>query len=51
MKWIPLTIVLILIILAVIGSRHLPVNINNSGSINLEKTPVENAISTITRDE
>ena len=47
MKWLPLTIAIIVLILAVVFSRYLPESFDNTDIKELDDSPVKNAVGTI----
>ena len=47
MKWIPLTIVIVLLIFAVVVSRYIPDSFDNTSIKELDESQVKNAVGTI----
>tara|TARA_B100000686_G_C16627179_1_gene882511 strand:+ start:287 stop:448 length:162 start_codon:yes stop_codon:yes gene_type:complete len=47
MKWLPLTIAIVVLILAVVFSRYLPESFDNAAINELDESPVKNAVGTI----
>ena len=47
MKWLPLSIVIAALIIAVVFTRYLPDSFDNTSIKELDESPVKNAVGTI----